>query len=233
VVEDLVDRIVGGELPEGSALPTEPVLCEMFAVSRTVIREAVKSLEAMRLVKAQQGQGTRVRSSDEWDLLNPVVLAASVRHDAELSILEDLVATRRALESEMAGRAAARGDTRQLRRIEAAFALMLAEEEDPARFLRADLEFHDTIMVASGNRLGRAVVRTINAEAFRSLRYIGETTVADCRESNAEHRLVWERVLAGDTEGAAQAMNDHIQRSWLHRRPAPPVRHRAEDDPAG
>src|SRR4051794_3685126 len=61
VVEDLVDRIVGGELPTGSALPIEPVLCEMFAVSRTVIREAVKSLEAMQLVTVQQGQGTTVR----------------------------------------------------------------------------------------------------------------------------------------------------------------------------
>ncbi|MDT4915284.1 MAG: hypothetical protein QOC66_4412, partial [Pseudonocardiales bacterium] len=54
VVEDLVDRIVGGELPVGSALPTEPVLCEMFSVSRTVVREAVKSLEGMGLVRAQQ-----------------------------------------------------------------------------------------------------------------------------------------------------------------------------------
>ena len=222
VVEDLVDRIVGRELAEGSALPIEPVLCEMFAVSRTVIREAVKSLEAMRLVKAQQGQGTRVRSSDDWDVLNPVVLAASVRHDAELAILEDMVATRRALEAQMAAQAAERADPPHLSRIEAAFALLLAEESDPARYLRADLEFHDTIMVASGNRLGRAVVRTINAEAFRSLRYIGETTVKDCQDSNAEHRRIHERLRAGDAEGAAQAMSDHIQRSWLHRRPAPP-----------
>jgi GntR family galactonate operon transcriptional repressor len=212
---------VGGELPEGSALPIEPVLCEMFAVSRTVIREAVKSLEAMGLVKAQQGHGTRVRSSDEWDLLNPVVLAASVRHDAELSILEDMVATRRALEAQMAAQAADRADPQCLRRVEAAFALLLVEESDPARFLRADLEFHDTIMVASGNRVGRAVVRTINAEAFRSMRYIGETTLQDCQDSNAEHRAIHERLQAGDAEGAAQAMSDHIQRSWLHRRPAP------------
>jgi DNA-binding FadR family transcriptional regulator len=221
-VEDLADRIVGRENAEGSALPVEPVLCEMFAVSRTVIREAVKSLEAMRLVKAQQGQGTRVRGSEEWDLLNPVVLAAYVRHDAELAILEDMVATRRALEAQMAGQAAARADATHLRRIEAAFALLVAEESDPARFLRADLEFHDTIMDASGNRLGRAMVRTINAEAFHSLRYLGRTTVQDCRDSNAEHRAICERILDGDADGAAAAMDGHIQRSWLHRRPTPP-----------
>src|SRR5438445_4333733 len=91
VVGDLVDRIVGSELPVGSALPIEPVLCEMFSVSRTVIREAVKSLEAMRLVTVQQGYGTTVRDPEDWDLLDPVVLAAFIRHDAELAILEDLV----------------------------------------------------------------------------------------------------------------------------------------------
>jgi len=222
VVEDLVDRIVGHEIPQGSTLPIEPVLCEMFAVSRTVIREAVKSLEAMCLVKARQGHGTTVRGSDEWDLLNPVVLAASVRHDAELAILEDLIDVRRALEAQMAGQAAVRANDKQLRRIETAFGQLYAEEADTARFLRADLDFHDAIMVASGNRLGRAVVRTINTEAFRSLRYIGEPTRKDCEDSNVEHRAIYERLRAKDADGAAKATNDHIVGSWLKRRPAPP-----------
>jgi DNA-binding FadR family transcriptional regulator len=61
VIAELVDRIVGGQLAAGSTLPTEPALCATFGVSRTVVREAVKSLEAMRLVKVQQGQGTTLR----------------------------------------------------------------------------------------------------------------------------------------------------------------------------
>jgi DNA-binding FadR family transcriptional regulator len=222
VVEDLVDRIVGGELTDGSALPIEPVLCEMFAVSRTVIREAVKSLEAMRLVKVQQGHGTTVCGTEEWDLLNPVVLAASIRHDAELAILEDLIDVRQALEGQMAAEAAERADAKQLDRIESAFNHLFAEEEDPARFLRADLDFHDAIMAASGNRLARAVIHTINTEAFRSLRYIGETTHQDCVDSNVEHRLIFEMLAAKDGVGAADAMRSHILRSWRHRRPVRP-----------
>src|SRR6266404_9258939 len=84
VADDLVDRIVGGEFPVGSALPNEAALCGHYRASRTVIREAVQSAEAMRLVRAQQGQGTIVRAFEDWDLLNPSVLAATVRHDAEL-----------------------------------------------------------------------------------------------------------------------------------------------------
>ena len=222
VVEDLVDRIVGGELADGSTLPIEPVLCEMFAVSRTVIREAVKSLEAMRLVKVQQGHGTTVCGTQEWDLLNPIVLAASIRHDAELAILEDLVDVRQALEGQMAAEAAERADRKQLDRIETAFNQLFAEEDDPARFLRADLDFHDAIMAASGNRLARAVIHTINTEAFRSLRYIGETTHQDCVDSNVEHRSILAALLAKDGPATADAMRGHILRSWRHRRPIRP-----------
>ena len=219
VVEDLVDRIVGGEISPGSALPIEPVLCEMFSVSRTVIREAVKSLEGMRLVKVQQGQGTTVRDTEDWDLLDPVVLAASIRHDAELAILSDLVDVRRALESQMAGQAAERADAEHLRRIGIALRHVTDETADASRFYRADLEFHDEIMAASGNRLARAVIRTVNEEAFRSLRYIGEPSLADFEQSNREHRAIYERLVARDPAGAARAMNDHIGESWQKRRP--------------
>lgn len=226
VVEDLVDRVVSGEIPPDSPLPIEPVLCEIFAVSRTVIREAVKSLEAMRLVKVQQGHGTTVRDPEEWDLLNPVVLAASVRHDAEFAILEDLVDVRRALESQMAGQAAVRADERHLARVRTTLEHLLAEVDDTARFFRADLDFHDAIMAASGNRLGRAVIHTINAEAFRSLRYIGEPSRADCEVSNTEHQAIVDCLLAKDPDGAAKAMSDHILGSWHKRRP----RARASDE---
>jgi DNA-binding FadR family transcriptional regulator len=219
VVEDLVDRIVGGELPVGSALPTEPVLCEMFSVSRTVIREAVKSLEGMHLVHAQQGLGTRVRDVENWDLLNPVVLAASVRHDAERSILEDLVSVRRALESQMAGQASRTATDAQLAHIEVALARVQAEEDNTARFFRADLAFHDAIMEASGNRFARAVIHTVNTEAFRSLRYIGEPTREDCHQSNLEHQEILDQLRAHDETAAAGAMDRHILGSWLKRRP--------------
>jgi DNA-binding FadR family transcriptional regulator len=219
VVSDLADRIVGGELPVGSALPIEPVLCEMFAVSRTVIREAVKSLEGMRLVTVQQGFGTTVRDADDWDLLDPVVLAASIRHDNELAILEDLVDVRCTLESHMAGQAALRADEEQMRQIRAALDQLYLEEGDAARFLRADLEFHYAIMRASGNRLGRAVVQTINAQAFQSLRYIGEPTLQDLRDSNVAHQAVFDQLVAKDEQGAAKAMTDHIRGSWAKRRP--------------
>jgi GntR family galactonate operon transcriptional repressor len=220
VVASLVDRIVGGELAQGSTMPTELALCETFGVSRTVIREAVKSLEAMRLAKVQQGQGTTVQEFAEWDLLNPVVLAATVRHDAELSILEDLIDVRRALEAQMAAQAAVRATKEQLTQIKAAMGKLLAEVDNPARYLQADQDFHDAIMAASGNRLGRAAIHTITAEAFRSLRYVGDPSPDDCRESNIAHAAVLEAVVGRDGDKAWEAMDNHILGSWRRRRPS-------------
>jgi GntR family galactonate operon transcriptional repressor len=221
VIEDLVDRLISGELPTDAPLPTEPVLCRTFAVSRTVIREAVKAMEAMRLVSVQQGQGTRIRPLGEWDLLNPVVLAAVVRHDAELAILDDLIDSRRALEAQMAAQAATRATPEQRAGISARMATLAAEVDDPTRYLHADVAFHDEIMAASGNRLARSIIHTLTIEAYRSMRYIGDPTPDECRLSNVAHQAVHDAVVAGDPERAAATMNEHILGSWHRRRPQP------------
>jgi GntR family transcriptional regulator, galactonate operon transcriptional repressor len=226
VVDALVDRVVSGELAPGTLLPIEPRLCEAFSVSRTVIREAVKILEQKGLVHIKQGQGTRVAMPDEWNLLDPVVLEASVRHD--LYILDDLVEVRRVLESDMAGQAAVRvtaADRADMRRLLDQLAVEVAT---PDRHMLTDLEFHDVIMRASGNRLGRAIVRTIQSEARASDRYKGYPRRADCEASNRGHIQIYDCIVAADAEGAAAAMSEHILGSWLARRREPEPRSQPE-----
>jgi GntR family transcriptional regulator, galactonate operon transcriptional repressor len=222
VVEDLVDRIVGGQFQAGDPLPNELALCANYGASRTVIREALQSAETMHLVRAQQGQGTIVRPLEDWDLLSPLVLAATVRHDAELAILEDLIDMRRALEAQMAAQAAVRATDQQLADISACYDRLVEDADNPARHLQTDLEFHDAIMRASGNRLGRAATLVILAEGFRSLRYLGDSTPERGHVANVGHRQIRDRILAHDAEGAAVCMNEHIVGSWLRRRPRPP-----------
>jgi GntR family galactonate operon transcriptional repressor len=219
VITDLVDRIVSGKFAAGSALPIEPVLCETFGVSRTVIREAVKSLEAMRLVRVRQGSGTTIRSLDEWDLLDPAVLAAVVDHDEELAILDDVIDLRRALEGEMAAKAAGRLTPADRDRLTVLMNRLDEETGNPDTYLDLDVEFHDVIIDASGNRLGRAVIHTVNAEAFGSVRYIGTPTTRDREQSNIGHHKIYEALLAGDGDAASAAMREHILQSWLRRRP--------------
>ena len=159
---------MAGELEPGTLLPNEPRLCEAFGVSRTVIREAIKILEQKGLVRARQGQGTRVAMPDEWNLLDPMVLEASVRSDKDLRILDDVVEVRRVLESEMARQAAVRATAGDRAEMKELLGRLSAEVVTPERHMLTDLRFHDVIMRASGNRLGRAVVRAIHSKRGRA-----------------------------------------------------------------
>ena len=220
VVGDLVDRIVAGEYAEGTSLPIEPVLCDRFSVSRTTVREALRALEAMGLVKVRQGSGSTVRPSDEWNLLDPAVLAARVAHDDELRILDEIITLRCQLEGAMAARAATRLDEGHYTQLAALLEQLDTACDEPDRYLDLDVAFHELIMSTSDSPLSRAVITTLNTQAFGSGPYIGRPTTGDREKSNAGHHEIFQALRDRRPDGARQAMSEHIYQSWIRRRPA-------------
>jgi DNA-binding FadR family transcriptional regulator len=229
VVSDLAERIVTGEFAAGGPLPVEPVLCERFGVSRITIREAVKALEAMRLVEIRQGAGTTVRVRDEWNLLDPAVLAALVAHDDDLATLDEIIRLRSELEGAMAGRAATRLDEGVRASLAGLLAQLDTATEDPDLYLDLDVAFHDVIMGASASPLSRAIIATLNTQVFGSGSYIGKPTNADRVTSNREHHAILAALLTEDGDRAARAMSGHISQSWQRRRPRQRGRAAAEE----
>ncbi|GII77086.1 GntR family transcriptional regulator [Sphaerisporangium rufum] len=221
VTAELVERIVRGVYPPETPLPPEPALCAAFSVSRTVVREAVKVLQEKGLVHVRQGTGTMVTSPALWDMLDELVLAATIAEDDGLTVLDDLVVTRRVLESDMAHVAAQLADQEVIDRLRALVDRMDEVVDDPAVYADHDRAFHDTIMQASGNRIARGVVRALEAQAVNTARYTGRTERALCVASNLGHRRVYERIAAHDPDGAAEAMFTHITEAWLVRRGGP------------
>jgi DNA-binding FadR family transcriptional regulator len=219
VVGDLADRIVVGEFAAGAPLPGEPVLCDRFGVSRITIREAVKALEAMRLVEVRQGAGTTVRGREEWNLLDQTVLAALVAHDDDLGILDEIITLRCQLEGTMASRAATRLDEEHRKSLAGLLAQIDTATDDPDRYLDLDVAFHDVIMSASASPLSRAIIATLNTQAFGSGPYIGQPTTADRKKSNIGHHAIFQALTEGDGDAASRAMSEHIYQSWLRRRP--------------
>jgi GntR family transcriptional regulator, galactonate operon transcriptional repressor len=219
VVSDLADRIVAGEFAVGTPLPVEPVLCDRFAVSRTTIREAVKALEAMGLVEVRQGSGTSVRAREEWNLLDPAVLAALVAHDDDLDILDEIITLRCQLEGAMASRAAARLDDELRATLAGLLAQLDVAIDDPDQYLDLDVAFHDVIISASASPLSRAIITTLNTQAFGSAAYIGRPATADLRKSNTGHHEIFQALISRDGDAAGHAMSAHIYQSWLRRRP--------------
>ncbi|RSM65578.1 GntR family transcriptional regulator [Actinoplanes sp. ATCC 53533] len=221
-----MERIVRGVHPPGTSLPPEPVLCETFSVSRTVVREAVKILQEKGLVQVRQGAGTMVNPPAMWDMLDELVLAATIADDDGLEILDDLVATRRVLESDMANVAARLAGPDTIEQLRALVDRMDELVDDHVVYEEHDRAFHDTIMRTSGNRIARAVVRSLESQVITIARYMGRPERALCEASNLGHRRIYERVAAQDPDGAASAMWSHITDAWLVRRTGPgdPVR---------
>jgi DNA-binding FadR family transcriptional regulator len=217
VVDVLVDRVVSGEYPAGTLIPPEPVLCQSFDVSRSVIREALKVLEQKGLVSVRQGQGTVVADGGEWNLLDPVVLAATMRHDERREVIDDLITVRAVLEAEMAARATTLVTDQGVEQLRGLVAELERSVGDRPRYLELDTQFHDELMRISGNRLGRAVVRSIHDQARSSAGY-NDAQPEDLRLAHRGHVSILAHLIARDPERAAEAMREHVISMWQRKR---------------
>lgn len=108
VLDTLGQKIVAGEFPEDSMLPTEAGLAGQFGVSRPSLREALLVLARKGLIEARARRGTRVLGIGQWDVLDPDVLRWMVSAPPDPGFLIDLLEVRTFIEPE-AARLAARG----------------------------------------------------------------------------------------------------------------------------
>src|SRR5512140_1591981 len=97
-LDHLGAAIVAGRYPAGSSIPAAPRLCEELGVSRTVVREAVKSLVAKGLVSTGPKVGTRVQPAAHWNWFDPDVVAWQSKAGLTREYLRDLQELRRVVE---------------------------------------------------------------------------------------------------------------------------------------
>jgi DNA-binding FadR family transcriptional regulator len=218
VVEELAEQIVTGALAVGDVLPTEPVLCERFGFSRTVIREALKMLEERGLVRVEQGRGTTVQPRDSWNLLDPMVLAIALAHDRDMSLLDDLVRVRRLLEREMASAAATRLTPDDLAALAANLEQMEGSYDDYERFRGHDLAFHAIVMKASGNEVGLTIVRVIHRHGGVTPLLSAGASKATLKATAQEHREILEALEARAGERAGELIAAHIDNAYAERK---------------
>ena len=219
VVAGLVDAIVRGDLPPGSSLPPEAVLCEQFGVSRTVIRESVKRIEEKGLVTVAQGRGTQVLPSASWNMVDATVLSALVANDATLGILDDLSVVRASLEGAIARDAAGNRTPEELERLREALVLMHDTIADEPQFNAADVDFHARVGEMTDNRLAVNLVKTLFGQARESARY---NLHSQLDVTLGEHERIFAAIEAGNPDAAERAMRAHILDAWERRRPPSP-----------
>lgn len=153
VADELGARIVRGEIEPGGAFPIEAELGQEFAASRSVIREAVKSLAAKGLLESRTRTGIRVLPPERWNLFDLDVLEWRYMAMAPESFFRELFEIRRMIEPEAAAFAAERGTAAEVAAIESAYEAMETSQATTDEAISADLMFHRSILAAGHNAL--------------------------------------------------------------------------------
>ncbi len=152
VAQDIGARILNGEFAAGALLPNEAEWCATFGVSRTAVREAIKMLMAKGLILSRPKIGSRVQPRTSWNLLDRDVLSWYCAAANPTHFLVHMQQVREILEPETAALAASNRTEEQMAEIESAFNAM-AEAKTLSAWNKADVLFHQAILLAAGNEL--------------------------------------------------------------------------------
>lgn len=223
VVAGLGRRIVAGEWKTGEALPTESQLMEELQVGRSVVREAMRILNAKGVVRSRQMQGTTVLPRTTWRLLDPDLIQWRIEAADRKALLRDLLRVRLALEPGVVWMATANGSVEAKDRIHGAWlakTAVLSEDASPQEqrehFIARDLEFHRAFLAAAGSEILDQLFSVIEAALSLmidvQMRAAGSTNrLENLEETNALHEAVYNAFTAGDADGAEAAMRRLVQ----------------------
>jgi GntR family transcriptional regulator, transcriptional repressor for pyruvate dehydrogenase complex len=208
VAERLTGWIMDETVPPDGLLPTEGELASRFGVSRTVIREAIRSLASYRLVRIRHGVGSYVNPREAWDVSSALQLFIRSDRDGLLRWLE----VRQVLEVGIARRAAARVTPEDLDILAGLVQTMRGQLPHlPGGFIEVDYRFHLAIARATRNpsleMMLAPILRPLHGRMQETLQIPVTAELAV-----AEHERIVQALRAGNAEGAATAMAAHLER---------------------
>jgi len=206
IVKQIRHLIEKGKLKRGDQLPTERELSETFKVSRATVREAIFSLETMKLVDRRQGDGTYVIASSEEALVQP--LASSLYHEKDDII--DIFHLRKIIEPEVAQLASENGSSEEINELEEILKEQEREVEDGKNPIHTDSEFHHLLARMSRNRvLERLLIALVDLLGKTREKYL--QTEERKQKSLIGHHHILAAIKDHNGLAARQAMRRHLE----------------------
>ncbi len=207
-LDRLGEDIVAGRHAVGHSLPPEPLLCGEFGVSRTVVREAVKSLVAKGMLVTGPKLGTRVLPESDWNWFDPQVVAWQSRIGLTRDFLRDLQELRRAVEPAAVRLAAERASAADIAELETAYAGMKKAIEQGGDYVSFDLRFHQALLRASHNRMLVLMSKALGALLRTSFEI--SSTPDGAAQSLSLHRSILDAIITKTPRLAERASQDLI-----------------------
>jgi GntR family transcriptional repressor for pyruvate dehydrogenase complex len=201
-----IERLILKKLRPGDKLPPERELAEMLGVSRSSIRDAIRSLELTGLVEPRQGVGTVVREISADALVNPLSNVLLYKRQ----LVSELLDFRKMLEPPLAARAATHASPEELAEMEEILRRQDEKLQAAELAIDEDSEFHYSIAMASENSVVLKVLDVLmdllRATRERSLQVEGRP-----QKSLAGHRRILAAIKRHDALAAEAAMRRHIE----------------------
>jgi GntR family transcriptional repressor for pyruvate dehydrogenase complex len=205
IVQKLLELIRVRSLKPGDKLPSERELSELMKVSRPSLREALKSLEMMSIIRIRQGSGAFVNKLEPESVVEHLDIVFTL----DDTLYRDLYKARRVLESAIAGMAAELITDEELVEIELNITKAARAVRKPHEFLALDLQLHSLILKASKNRILPVFIQSIN-KLNLMMRQKTNSYLKIRQSSMRDHQNILETLRKKDPEKAARAMEEHL-----------------------
>jgi DNA-binding FadR family transcriptional regulator len=213
VLDRLMALIKSGEFAPGDTFPSERELMKQFGVGRPAVREAMQSLQNAGLISVNQGHRPKVTEPTAHGMISQLDIAARHLLDSSPGSLDHLKEARLLLEVGIVRRAAETANGNDIKVLRAALDRQKETYlSEPDKFVKADMEFHIAIAESTKNPIfvatSRAMLGWLENYHTSIVRLDGKEPI-----TLGEHQKIFEMIEAGDPDGAAYAMTDHLNRS--------------------
>jgi GntR family transcriptional repressor for pyruvate dehydrogenase complex len=211
--EDIVQQIRAlieeGKLKRNDHLPSERELSETFRVSRTTVREAIRTLESMKLLQSRQGNGTYVVASSEEALIQPLAAALFNEKDD----IRDIFYIRKIIEPHVAELAAENATPQEMEELER---ILRKQEEyigQVENIIETDSAFHNLMVKATKNRVMERLISALMdlLKQSREKYLMEEENDERAIRSLEGHQRVLSAVKKGDGDAARKSMLQHLE----------------------
>ena len=208
IAEQLRSLILNGQYPPGSKLPPERELSKRLRVNRASLREALKKLEHLGLVRIRQGDGTRVQNFMETGGIELVQHLLPLG-GGKPELIRDLLEFRRIFGRELARLAAARASKDQLSRLRT-----LADKADQtsgaAELFDLDFEFYVALASMCGNQVMLLLINTVR-DGVRGFMPLLANLVGSQEQVRKHHRELIAALERGDAPTAGRVADDYLR----------------------
>ena len=204
-------NIFRGDYPQESTLPPENDLINEFRVSRTALREALKTLAAKGLIESKTKIGTRVLPSSFWNMFDPLILTWRIDVGIDTEFLIKLYEIRQALEPAAAAVAARRRTEVNLASMRVFLEAMERPGHNRFTYAEPDLHFHQEILMATANPFFQSFTAVIEASILCAFQVSAPIDSVERQHRSVErHAQVLRAIAEGDAAGASAAMSQVI-----------------------